>query len=52
MGTRDVAVLEALGVLSACDEQAERRLVERRLAQLRVVERLQALIEEEIEAAR
>src|SRR5262245_26170238 len=42
LGTRDVAVLEALGVLSACDEQAECRLVKRRLAQLRVVERLQA----------
>ena len=51
LGPRDCAVLEALGVLAACDEAAERRLVERRLRQLRAVERLQALVEREIEAA-
>jgi len=44
-------VLEALGVLTACDQAAERRLVERRLRQLRAVERLQAVVEAEIEAA-
>jgi hypothetical protein len=50
LGTRDCAVLEALGVLSGGDEAAERRLVDRRLRQLEVVERLQAMVEEELEA--
>jgi len=50
LGPRDCAVLEALGVLTACDQAAE-RLVERRLRQLRAVERLQAVVEAEIEAA-
>ena len=43
-------MLEALGVLGADDEQAERRLIDRRLRQLRAVERLQALVEREIES--
>ena len=46
----ECAVLEALGALACIDAAAERRLIERRVAQLRVVERLQALVEEEIEA--
>ena len=50
LGTRDCAVLEALGVLSGGDESAERRLVDRRLRQLEVVERLQAVVEGELEA--
>src|SRR5881227_2689706 len=50
LGTRDCAVLEALGVLSGGDETAERRLVDRRLRQLEVVERLQAVVEAELEA--
>ena len=50
LGQRDSAVLEALGVLGADDEQAERRLIDRRLRQLRAVERLQALVEREIES--
>ena len=51
LGQRDSAVLEALGVLGSDDEQAERRLIDRRLRQLRAVERLQALVEREIEEA-
>ena len=47
-GARDSAVLDALGVFGAEDAAAERRLVERRLRQLRVVERFQALVEREI----
>jgi hypothetical protein len=43
-------VLEALGVLSCTDEAAERRLVDRRLRQLEVVERFQAVVERELEA--
>lgn len=50
LGARDAAVLEALGVLSGSDEAAERRLVERRLRQLEVVERLQALVEAQLAA--
>jgi len=50
LGQRDSAVLEALGVLGADDDQAERRLIDRRLRQLRAVERLQALVEREIES--
>jgi hypothetical protein len=49
LGARDTAVLEALGVLSGTDEAAERRLVDRRLRQLEVVERFQALVERELE---
>jgi len=48
LGTRDSAVLEALGVFCGSDEPAERRLLERRLRQLAVVERLQVLVESEI----
>lgn len=51
LGTRDAAMLEALGILSGGDEAAERRLIERRLRQLEVVERFQALVERELEAA-
>ena len=49
LGQRDSAVLEALGVLTSSDEAAERRLVDRRLRQLEVVERFQALVEAELE---
>ena len=45
----DCAVLEALGVLTSSDEAAERRLVDRRLRQLEVVERFQAIVEAELE---
>jgi hypothetical protein len=51
LGARDAAMLEALGVLSGSDEAAERRLIERRLRQLEVVERFQALVERELEAS-
>jgi hypothetical protein len=51
LGQRDSAVLEALGVLGSDDEGSERRLIDRRLRQLRAVERLQALVEREIEEA-
>ena len=47
----DAAVLEALGVLVAVDAASERRLLERRLRQLRALERLQALVERELAAA-
>jgi hypothetical protein len=50
LGARDRATLEALGVLCGADEAAERRLMDRRVAQLRAVERLQAVVEREIEA--
>jgi hypothetical protein len=50
LGPRDSAVLDALGVFAGEDAAAERRLVERRIGQLRVVERFQALVEREIEA--
>ncbi len=49
LGARDSAVLEALGVLLGSDEQAERRLIDRRLRQLEVIERYQALVERELE---
>ncbi len=52
LGAHDAAVLEALGVLVAVDSAAERRLLERRLRQLRALERLQALVEQELQAAR
>jgi hypothetical protein len=51
VGARDAAVLEALGVLVAVDAAAERRLLERRLRQLRALERLQAIVERELAAA-
>jgi hypothetical protein len=47
----DRCLLEALGVFSDADEAAEERLVERRLRQLRALERLQALVERELDAA-
>jgi hypothetical protein len=50
LGARDTAVLESLGVLTGTDEASERRLVDRRLRQLEVVERFQALVERELEA--
>jgi hypothetical protein len=52
LGAHDAAVLEALGVLVALDAAAERRLLERRLRQLRALERLQALVERELAEAR
>lgn len=51
LGSRDVAVLEALGALVQPDAAAERRLLERRIRQLECVERLQALIERELGSA-
>jgi hypothetical protein len=51
LGARDAAVLDALGVLTGADEDAERRLLERRLRQLAVVERFQALVEETLSNA-
>ena len=48
LGAHDAAVLEALGVLVAVDDAAERRLLERRLRQLQALERLQALVAESI----
>ena len=36
--------------MSGTDEQAERRLIDRRLRQLEVIERYQALVERELEA--
>ena len=52
LGARDCAVLEALGVLCGSDEAAERRLIDRRLRQLEVVERYQALVEQRLEELR
>ncbi|HYW29794.1 MAG TPA: hypothetical protein VE824_08290 [Gaiellales bacterium] len=49
LGARDTAVLESLGVLTGTDEASERRLVDRRLRQLEVVERFQALVERELD---
>jgi hypothetical protein len=51
LGSRDVAVLEALGALVQPDAAAERRLLERRIRQLECVERLQALVERELGSA-
>jgi hypothetical protein len=51
LGARDVACLEALGVLVQPDAAAERRLLERRVRQLASVERLQAIVERELGAA-
>jgi hypothetical protein len=50
LGSRDVAVLEALGALVGADAAAERRLLERRIRQLDSLERLQALVERELGA--
>lgn len=50
LGVRDSAMLDGLGVFVGLDEEAERRLIERRLRQLRAVERLQSLVEQEIES--
>jgi hypothetical protein len=50
LGARDVAVLEALGALVQPDAAAERRLLERRLRQLECLERLQAIVEQQLEA--
>lgn len=47
----DLRLLEAVGALSGDDAAAERRIVERRLRQLRAVEQLQALVEEELSEA-
>jgi hypothetical protein len=52
LGARDSAVLEALGVLVGVDAAGERRVLERRLRQLEALERLQALVEAELTAAR
>jgi hypothetical protein len=52
LGAHDAAVLEALGVLVAVDDAGERRLLERRLRQLQALERLQALVEQELAEAR
>jgi hypothetical protein len=51
LGGADCAVLDALGVFTGADAAAERRLVERRLRQIRVLERLQALVEQELARA-
>ena len=51
LGSRDVAVLEALGALVQPDAAAERRLLERRIRQLEYVARLQALIGRELGSA-
>jgi len=51
LGSRDVAVLEALGALVQPDAAAERRLLEGRIRQLECVERLQALVERELGSA-
>ncbi len=50
LGAHDAAVLEALGVLVTIDAASERRLLERRLRQLRALERLQAIVERELHA--
>jgi hypothetical protein len=50
LGARDVAVLEALGALVQPDPAAERRLLERRLRQLECLERLQGVVERQLEA--
>ena len=52
LGARDAAVLEALGVLVAVDAGGERRLLERRLRQLQALERLQSLVERELNEMR
>ena len=44
-------MLEALGAFACPDRAADKRLIERRISQLRVVERLAGLVEREIEAA-
>jgi hypothetical protein len=51
LGDAELAALEAVGALVGADEEAERRLMRRRLRQLEAVERLQSLVEEELSAA-
>ena len=51
LGGRDAAVLEALGVFAGVDALAERRLLDRRVRQLAVVERYQALVERALSEA-
>ena len=51
LGDAELAALEAVGALVGADEEAERRLLRRRLRQLQAVERLQSLVEEELSAA-
>ena len=51
LASRDLQLLEAIGVWTSVDELAERRLVERRLRQLEAVEKLQSLVEEALVAA-
>ena len=46
LGDAELAALEAVGALVGADEEAERRLLRRRLRQLEAVERLQSLVEE------
>ena len=48
--TDRAAVLEALGALVQPDAATERRLLERRIRQLECVERLQAVVEQQLEA--
>ena len=48
LAAADRCLLEALGIWSEVDEQAEQRLIERRLQQLAALERLQALVEREL----
>jgi hypothetical protein len=50
-GARDLQLLEAIGVWAGVDEQAEQRLLQRRLRQLAAVEKLQSLVEEALIAA-
>ena len=51
MGQRDGAVLDALGVFAGVDELSERRLLDRRVRQLAVVERYQVLVERALSEA-
>ncbi len=51
LGQHDGAVLEALGVFAGADELAERRLLDRRVRQLAIVERYQALVERTLSEA-
>ncbi len=51
LSARDLQLLEAIGVWAGVDEQAEQRLLQRRLRQLAAVEKLQSLVEEALTAA-
>jgi hypothetical protein len=51
LGQHDGAVLEALGVFAGADELAERRLLDRRIRQLAIVERYQAVVERTLSEA-